>query len=217
MQTPVSRTGGAPQGRVRLEISMTLVEKMAEIERLAGLTEVEYELERKKAAELLGMRVGALDAAIAKKRAKAQAQETGEASASLAPAPPSPWSEEVDGSVLLEEIYLFIGRFVAGTPNVLVALTLWVVFTYLLDIVEINPRLAITSPTKRCGKTLVLSLYIVAAGLPTAANRQRQFRSIVSRRRPGASHAADRRSRHDAAQLGARRGNSGHREFRPYA
>ena len=42
----------------------------------------------------------------------------------LCPPPPLPWPEEVDGRARLNEIHEFIGRFVAVTPHVLVALTL---------------------------------------------------------------------------------------------
>jgi putative DNA primase/helicase len=134
---------------------VTALEKLQEIERLGSLPEVEYELMRKAAAAKLAMRVAALDAAVHKKRG---GTATAAASTTLAPPAPEPWPQEVSGSELLDEIHGFIKRFIVVDQHVLVALSLWAAFTYLLDIVDTNPRLAITSPTKRCGKSLVLSI-----------------------------------------------------------
>ena len=47
--------------------------------------------------------------------------------------------------------------------------TLWVLFTYLLDAFETSPRLAITAPQKRCGKTTLLSLLYQLSCRPLAA------------------------------------------------
>jgi putative DNA primase/helicase len=46
---------------------------------------------------------------------------------------------------------------------------LWVLFTYLLDAFETSPRLAITAPQKRCGKTTLLSLLYQLTCRPLAA------------------------------------------------
>src|SRR5271167_2084110 len=46
---------------------------------------------------------------------------------------------------------------------------LWVLFTYLLDAFETSPRLAITAPQKRCGKTTLLSLLYQLTWRPLAA------------------------------------------------
>src|SRR5271167_227951 len=46
---------------------------------------------------------------------------------------------------------------------------LWVLFTYLLDAFETSPRLAITAPQKRCGKTTLLSVLYQLTCRPLAA------------------------------------------------
>jgi uncharacterized protein DUF3631 len=79
---------------------------------------------------------------------------------SLAPPAPDPWPDPVDGLALLDALHKFIARFIILGKHAVVALTLWIVFSYLLDIAETSPRLAITSATKRCGKTLLLDLLI---------------------------------------------------------
>src|SRR5262249_40060305 len=134
---------------------LILEETVAE---LAKLSPLEYDQVRVEKAQALGVRQKTLNDEVEKVRHGAKVHESGEASESLSPLPPEPWEHEVNGGTLLDEIHKFIGRFVAVTSDVLVTLTLWVVFTYLLDIVDTSPRLAILSPTKRCGKTLVLSI-----------------------------------------------------------
>jgi putative DNA primase/helicase len=135
---------------------MDELDKVNEIQRLAKLSAAEYELERKPAAVKLEMRLTALDEAVRKERPKAE--KPAAATASLAPAPPEPWPQEVNGCELLDRTSRFFCRFVVVDEHILVALTLWVPFTYLLDIAEYSPRLAILSATRRCGKTLVIDV-----------------------------------------------------------
>jgi Protein of unknown function (DUF3631) len=71
---------------------------------------------------------------------------------------PMPWLEEVNGTDLLTDISSVFCRYVFLSSNSAAALALWTVLTYLVDTVWILPLLVITSPEKRCGKTLVLEL-----------------------------------------------------------
>jgi hypothetical protein len=112
---------------------------------LAKLSPLEYDTVRVAKAQALGVRQKILDASVEEKRHSAEAHQSAESSAALAPPPPEPWPEEVDGRALLDEIHEFIGRFVVVTPPVLVTLPVWVVFTYMLDIAEYSTRLAILS------------------------------------------------------------------------
>jgi len=118
---------------------------------LARLSPLEYDQVRTQKAEALGVRLKTLDDAIEKARHGAEAQQSGESSTALAPPPPEPWPEEVDGSALLDEIYEFFGRFLVVNPHAQVAVTLWAPFTYLLDIADYSTRLTIISATMRCG------------------------------------------------------------------
>ena len=83
---------------------------------------------------------------------------------------PPPWPQAVDGAELLGDLKDAFRRFVVLADAALTVLALWVVHTYAFDVAWITPRLAITSPEKRCGKTLVLTLlrYLVAKPLMTA-------------------------------------------------
>ena len=69
-----------------------------------------------------------------------------------------PWSKQIDGSLLLDEIAAMFRRFVVLSPTEIQAVTLWVVHTYAVDATSICPILVINSPEKRCGKTLLLEL-----------------------------------------------------------
>ncbi len=82
-------------------------------------------------------------------------------------ADPTPHDQPVDGALLAEDIAATIRRFVKVSQPAVIAITLWILFTYLIDLFDIAPRLAITSPDKRCGKSTLLELimYLVRRGL----------------------------------------------------
>ena len=69
---------------------------------------------------------------------------------------PEPWPEPVDGVALLDAIAGVFSRYLAMPPHASTALALWFVHAYAFDAWFASPFLAITSPTKRCGKTLLL-------------------------------------------------------------
>jgi hypothetical protein len=63
------------------------------------------------------------------------------------------------GHRVLEDVVAFLDRYVvwpSTAPRDAVAL--WVVHTYLFDVFDITPRLAVLSPQKQCGKTWVMEL-----------------------------------------------------------
>lgn len=66
---------------------------------------------------------------------------------------PEPWPEAVGGAELLQEIADVLQLYIVMSDEQATAETLWIVHTYLMDEVDTSPILAITSPTKRCGKT----------------------------------------------------------------
>jgi hypothetical protein len=96
--------------------------------------------------------------------------------AALAFSPTEPWPEPVRGPDLLDEIETCIRRYVVLPREAAVAMTLWIVHTFALEVAQITPRLAILSPTKRCGKSTLLKLLaalvckaIAAANLTAAS------------------------------------------------
>jgi Protein of unknown function (DUF3631) len=69
---------------------------------------------------------------------------------------PEPWPEPVDGSDLLDKVAAGIRRYVVLEAAAVDATALWCVGTHLFNGFSIFPRLAITSPLPRCGKTTLL-------------------------------------------------------------
>ena len=64
-----------------------------------------------------------------------------------------PWDEPVDGSRLLAEISKAIGAYVVMDADQRDATALWTMFAHAHDLRDFAPLLAVTAPTKRCGKT----------------------------------------------------------------
>src|SRR5262249_44497736 len=69
---------------------------------------------------------------------------------------PKPWPDPVDGAALLETIARTFGRYLALPAHASTAIALWVLHAYAFEAFFTSPFLAITSPVKRCGKTLLL-------------------------------------------------------------
>ena len=97
------------------------------------------------------------------------AEPSTEAGSDLLLAMPQPWAEPVDGATLLAEIESAIAAHAVLPEGAAVAMALWIIHTYCLGAAVITPRLAIISPTKRCGKTTVLKLLGALACKPLGA------------------------------------------------
>jgi putative DNA primase/helicase len=93
-----------------------------------------------------------VDAAFKEQRSQ-QAQGQGDG---LAFREVEPWPDPVDGEVLAADLTDFIGRAVYTSRESLHAMALWSIHSYGLDLCDISPILAISSPAKRCGKTTTL-------------------------------------------------------------
>lgn len=122
--------------------------------RLAELTASEYDRVRVKEAEQLGVRVSTLDDEILKLRPKEKAKSG--AGRELTLPEPEPWHEPVAGALLLNDIAAYIKKYVRLSDSAADATALWIVLAHCFDKMEISPRLTITSPEKRCGKTTLL-------------------------------------------------------------
>ena len=150
----------------------------AEIARLAALSPLEYEREREAAAQRLGCRVTMLDRLVKAERPqtsgdvapKCGADSGSGAGRALANPELDPWPEPVDGSALLDDLAATIRRYLVLEGTAADAVALWIMHTYAIDAAYVSPRLAITSPEKRCGKTTLLTLLraLVAKPLATA-------------------------------------------------
>jgi hypothetical protein len=144
----------------------------AEIARLAALPLLDYEREREAVAERLGCRVAVLDQLVEAARSSAEPEAPGASRRGRTLAIPDiePWPMPVDGAALLAELSTAILRYVVIERPAADAVALWIVHSHAIDSAMVSPRLAITSPEKRCGKTTILTLLraLVARPLATA-------------------------------------------------
>jgi hypothetical protein len=89
---------------------------------------------------------------------------------SSAPASDTGDPEPVDGSALLDELYAFLGRFVAYPSNhAHIAHTLWIAHTHLMAAWESTPRIAFLSPEPGSGKTRALEITELLVPRPVEA------------------------------------------------
>jgi putative DNA primase/helicase len=136
----------------------------AQIASLATLSLIEYDKARAAAAESLGIRVTSLDKLVEQARPKAEG-DTGQGTA-VTFEKPVPWTEPVDGEQLLADLTATLGRHVVLSEHQRLAVALWIMHTHALGCADHSPRLHISSPVKRCGKTVLL--HTVAAMVPRA-------------------------------------------------
>jgi len=126
------------------------------IKELSLLTTFEYDRARNEKAEELGIQVNTLDRAV--KEARKDTTSNG-----LNLQLTDPWGASVNGAGLLDDIVNTLNRFLVLPDYAPQAISLWILFTYIYDVMRICPILAITSPEKRCGKTTAMSLLIKLA------------------------------------------------------
>jgi hypothetical protein len=137
-----------------------------EIARLTKLSPVDYELERKSAAERMGIAVTRLDRLVK----SVHPQDTKGQGRPLELPPIEPWMHPVNGAELLDAMCKAIRRFLVLPSGAAEVMALWAVHTHAFDCFNHSPRLAITSPEKGCGKTTALDVLreLVARPLPTS-------------------------------------------------
>lgn len=137
----------------------------AEILRLAGLKFLDYDRERKPAASLLGVSVGALDKVV--RAARAQLKEQARPPLVF---PVEPWPVPVTGADLAADLVAVFARYVMLPKGAATATTLWAIATWTFNAFGIFPKLLITSPEKRCGKSTFITLIaaLVFNGLTTS-------------------------------------------------
>src|SRR5262249_24684684 len=151
----------------------------AEIERLAKLSAVEYERQRKEAAEKLGMRASILDRLVAAERKELGLDvDDGKQGHAISFPEPEPWPDEVDGAGLLGDLATAIRKHIVMSDQERDICALWTVHTYLIKRFKISPKLWIRSPVMRCGKRHCLKFspnWYSAPGPPAASPRRPCF------------------------------------------
>jgi hypothetical protein len=148
------------------------VDRIAEIKRLAALDPLDYDVTRINAAKQLGIRVHVLDSYVSAER-RSVGLGNGESDAGQGRTVTIPkvlaWHEPVGGDQIATTLAAVVKTY-AVLPDVAAdAIALWILHTWLVNAFMISPRLALTSPTKGCGKTTVLRLLNQLARRPKRA------------------------------------------------
>jgi putative DNA primase/helicase len=136
------------------------IDRVVEIERLAALDPIDYDVARGDASRLLGIRAHVLDRAVTKKRKDLGLDtEDDKGQGRVAKIKDIlPWHDPVNGDRLATTLAAAIKTYLVLTDAQVDAVALWILQTWLVGKFTIAPRLAITSPTKGCGKTTALSI-----------------------------------------------------------
>jgi hypothetical protein len=135
------------------------VDRATEIERLAALDSINYEVVRIDEAKQLRMRPRILDQEVAKKRRALGVEPNDDdpgQGRSVKILDVLPWPDPIEGDHVASALAAALKTYVVLSDMAADAIALWVLHTWLVNKFTISPRLAITSPTKGCGKTTVL-------------------------------------------------------------
>ena len=149
------------------DASLSDAEVDAEIARLADLPVAQYERERKPTADGLGLRLSVLDRLVDQLRPDDTDHADGQGR-TLKLVEPEPWPTAVDGAQLVCELAKAVLRYVVLPQEAAATIALWVLHAYVYELFTVTPRLCITAPEKRCGKTTLLDVIerLVPRALP---------------------------------------------------
>jgi putative DNA primase/helicase len=136
------------------------------IDALARLDRIGYDQQRTTAAQELGVRTTTLDKEVAKRREELAKERDAEPGFLQ---PPDLWPEPVPGDDVLSEICEVLRRHIVLTPSCRIATALWVLHAHAHGAAQHSPILFISSPTKRCGKTNLLSTIAMLVPKPLSA------------------------------------------------
>ena len=88
----------------------------------------------------------------------------------VATGPPAAKPEPCDGGALLNDVYAFLGRFVAyPSIHAQAAHALWIAHTHAMDRWELTPRIAFLLPEPASGKTRALEVSVLLVPSPVEA------------------------------------------------
>ena len=151
--------------------SAKLVIDQDKIAELAKLNAVEYDRVRTKCAQELNVRTATLDKEVSKKRRTLGLETDNDEGQGRAVkiVDVTPWHEPVSGAQLAAALAAALKLYVILSEDARISVALWILHNWIVDKFTISPRLAVTSPTKGCGKTTVLRFLNMVARRPKRA------------------------------------------------
>ena len=125
------------------------------LDKLANLSIIEYEARRVNESKKLSMRQRVLDKEVEARRSKIENENTenDELTDGI-----EPCGYQVDGNEIAKAILDSLNRHLVLPKGGDVAITLWIMASYAIDAFRIFPKLCLSSPEKRCGKTTTLEV-----------------------------------------------------------
>jgi len=120
---------------------------------LSRLDPLDYDKQRDELSKRLGVRVSTLDEQVRFRRQDAPDEVDQQIVEEI-----SPYESTVDGVELANSIYQVFKKHIVVDEDDLIVLTLWAIGTYAYDDFMVFPKLLISSPEKRCGKTTLLDV-----------------------------------------------------------
>jgi putative DNA primase/helicase len=121
------------------------------IEQLAKLSPIDYDRERVKQAKLLGIRPSTIDNLV--KKVISDLDNSDDPFADV-----EPWDDSIDPEQLLDDVTAVIQKFIVLDKPFAQASALWIVASWLVDVIHCSPILLINAPERACGKTQLLSI-----------------------------------------------------------
>lgn len=142
------------------------ITKYEVLDTLANMSRIDSDPFRKAVSDKLEIRTSTLDDELFQRRKSEEVCK----SDTLGFEKMEPWSNPVHGEELIKEIILLIEDVVKVENGYSFIIALWVIHSWIFDLFEVSPYLAINSPTKRCGKTRLVSLVQSLTQRPILAN-----------------------------------------------
>jgi len=156
-QTATTLTPAVVAGAPEITLQ-DVMDKETFLQALAALDPIAFEHRRDEAAHMLGMRVAILDREVAKRRPHPHDHGARLQGRPITVPQTECWEAPVDGSTLVQGIVDLLKKYVVAAEWVFLTVALWIVHTFLLEDVNVTPRLRITSPKEECGKSVLASL-----------------------------------------------------------
>jgi putative DNA primase/helicase len=142
----------------------------AAVSRLAALPQFQYDQCRKPEAKALGVQLATLDAAVLALRPRPASDTSQQHGRRVQLRESEPWPEPVALGEVLDAIAAAVRRHVIFSQEAAYAVALWCAHTWIYERFRHTPRLAITSPVKRCGKSTLLAILAILCRRPLKAD-----------------------------------------------
>ncbi|MFN6953779.1 MAG: DUF3631 domain-containing protein [Acetobacteraceae bacterium] len=136
------------------------------IARLAKLDPLAYELAREAEARAMGVRVTVLDQLVEASRPKPEAATGRWVGFPIV----EPWPDPVGAGELLDGLTRAIRRHMVLSEPATIACAGWIMHTWAFERFQHTPRLSITSPARRCGKSTLLDVLRATCRRPLKAD-----------------------------------------------